>query len=79
MQTVTSVPCIRSDQVHKRRTRNVWGSWIKRVLLGFGALVVILVGAGTLYQVIGTALDQRNFPPPGQLVDVGGYRLHIHA
>jgi len=39
-----------------------------------------LLGAllGMLYQMLGTRRDARVYPPPGQLVDVGGHRLHIH-
>ncbi len=32
-----------------------------------------------LYQAIATQVDQRSYPPPGQLVDVGGYRLHLYC
>jgi pimeloyl-ACP methyl ester carboxylesterase len=48
-----------------------------RVLLGLLALLVGLSLIGALYQAIATANDQRAYPPPGQLVDVGGYKLHI--
>ena len=34
---------------------------------------------GAIYQAIATARDKRNFPPPGQLIDVGGHRLHLHV
>jgi len=34
---------------------------------------------GATYQALATQSDKRNFPAPGQLVDVGGYRLHIHC
>jgi pimeloyl-ACP methyl ester carboxylesterase len=33
--------------------------------------------ASTAYQATGEARDRRENPPPGRLVDVGGYRLHI--
>lgn len=41
------------------------------------AVIVVLLVVGMAYQAIGTARDVRRFPPPGQLVDVGGYRLHF--
>ncbi len=53
--------------------------WIMRALLGFLALVVSLAVSGVTYQAIASARDQRNFPPPGRLVDVGGYRLHLNV
>jgi pimeloyl-ACP methyl ester carboxylesterase len=44
----------------------------------FGLLVVLgLTGAG--YEAIAAAGDARRYPAPGQLVDVGGYRLHIQC
>jgi pimeloyl-ACP methyl ester carboxylesterase len=36
-----------------------------------------LLGAG--YQAVATRADARSYPPPGQLVDVGGYQLHIYC
>lgn len=35
--------------------------------------------AGVVYQTIATNRDRRNFPPPGQLIDVGGFRLHLNV
>ena len=52
---------------------------LKSVLRVFLAIIIFLPLSGTLYQIIATALDQRSYPPPGKLVDVGGYRLHIYC
>jgi pimeloyl-ACP methyl ester carboxylesterase len=41
-------------------------------------LIAILLIAGTIYQSVGAAVDARRFPPPGRLVDTGGFRLHLH-
>ena len=46
-------------------------------LLLTAALIVIVVLAGFLYQAAGSSKDQRRFPPPGHLVDIGGRRLHL--
>ncbi len=51
--------------------------WIKHVIGGLLGLIVVVVAAGALYQVIGSAVDARQYPPPGKLIDVGGYRLHL--
>lgn len=40
-------------------------------------LIGIVISAGVLYQFIGTARDARRFPPPGRMVDTGGFRLHL--
>jgi pimeloyl-ACP methyl ester carboxylesterase len=44
-------------------------------LLGVYALCA--VGGG--YQTVGELLDRRMYPPPGQMVDVGGHRLHLYC
>jgi len=43
------------------------------------ALVVLVPIAGALYQWLGNARDAHRFPAPGRLIDLGGYRLHIHV
>lgn len=53
--------------------------WTRRVLLGLLITLVALAGIGATYQALATARDARAFPPSGQLVDVGGYKLHIHC
>jgi pimeloyl-ACP methyl ester carboxylesterase len=39
-------------------------------------VLALVICAGWLYQRIGTRRDQRRHPAPGQLVDLGGHRLH---
>jgi pimeloyl-ACP methyl ester carboxylesterase len=61
-------------RVHRRlhsRTR----SWVVYPLLSVYALCA--VGGG--YQTAREALDRRTYVAPGQLVDVGGHRLHLHC
>jgi pimeloyl-ACP methyl ester carboxylesterase len=41
------------------------------------AALVALAASGAIYQAVATTIDQRSYPPPGQLVDIGGYKLHI--
>src|SRR5438309_6558512 len=49
------------------------------VIIILASAVVLLVVGGFLFQAIGLKRDERRFPAPGQLIDVGGYRLHLHA
>lgn len=42
-------------------------------------VVMLVAGVGGLYQVTTKAPQQAAGPMPGKLVDVGGYRLHIHC
>jgi pimeloyl-ACP methyl ester carboxylesterase len=49
-------------------------------LLWLGASLAALLGlalVGYIYEPLAEAADAKAYPPPGQLVDVGGYRLHI--
>jgi pimeloyl-ACP methyl ester carboxylesterase len=41
--------------------------------------VLILGSIGAIYQVLSTKSDQHNYPAPGEMVDVGGYKLHIYC
>ncbi len=53
--------------------------WLKRILLGILIAPFALALLGGLYQSVSSALDRRSHPRPGQLVEVGGYRLHIYC
>src|SRR5581483_7569321 len=54
-----------------------WLRWLKRILLGAVALVVLVLVVGALYQWIGYRSDAKRFPEQGRLVDAGGLRLNI--
>jgi pimeloyl-ACP methyl ester carboxylesterase len=41
--------------------------------------LVALLTLGYLYQQSMEARDWRRYPPPGERVDIGGYKLHIHC
>lgn len=41
--------------------------------------LAVLASAGAVYQAIATAKDRRKYPAPGQMVDVDGFRLHLHC
>lgn len=43
------------------------------------ALVALLLGGNIGYQAVATHMDDKAYPAPGRLVDVGGHRLHIHC
>jgi pimeloyl-ACP methyl ester carboxylesterase len=48
-------------------------------LLGLVVVLLVLAVLGAIYQGIATELAERAYPPPGEMVDVGGYRLHINC
>jgi len=54
----------------------------KGCLVWLGRIAVSIVGlllVGYIYEPIAESSDAKAYPPPGQLVDVGGYRLHINC
>lgn len=53
--------------------------WIRYIALGCLIVIIALLVAGSLYQSISAALDRRAHPMPGQLVDVGGYKMHLYC
>jgi hypothetical protein len=53
------------------------GPWIWRGLVWMLAGLLALAVIGAVYQAVATEVDQRAYPPPGEMVDVGGHRLHI--
>jgi hypothetical protein len=78
MNTITS-PTDTMVQPQRARRRKGVGFWTGRVLLGLVAALVALATSGAIYQAVATAIDQRSYPPPGRLIDVGGYKLHINC
>jgi len=53
--------------------------WSKHITVTLVILVLAFASTGAIYQVQASAADQQQYPPPGRLVDVGGYRLHLHC
>src|SRR5581483_633024 len=52
---------------------------IPSILKAVGAVALAMPALGWLYQAMASQVDRRRYPPPGELVDVGGYRLHIYG
>jgi pimeloyl-ACP methyl ester carboxylesterase len=44
-----------------------------------GLLSLLFVGAGAVYEWVASQRDRRLNPPPGLLVDVGGYKMHLYC
>lgn len=54
----------------------------RKVLVWLGGIVAVLLSlvlAGAIYEPLAEAADAKANPPPGRLVDVGGYRLHLNC
>lgn len=69
---MTSPDSIQHQQPPRRRGRR-WLLWLGRIAAG----MLLLLLAGAVYESSAEAADDRAFPPPGQMVDIGGHRLHI--
>lgn len=68
------------EQQKPRRVggRRLW-RWLRNAVLGAIAMLLLLAAAGATYQSVATARDARRFSPPGEMVDVGGFRLHLNC
>jgi pimeloyl-ACP methyl ester carboxylesterase len=51
--------------------------WLRIIVRSLLILVTLLATAGFLFENISESRDRRFNPMPGQLVDVGGYKMHI--
>lgn len=50
-------------------------SWLVRIVLSITVLALV----GAVYELIAEAADAKAYPPPGQLVNVDGHRMHINC
>jgi hypothetical protein len=59
----------------RRQLRSRSARWLLYPVLA--VLMIVSVGAG--YETVHESRDARAYPAPGQLIDVGGHRLHLHC
>jgi pimeloyl-ACP methyl ester carboxylesterase len=64
---------IRVQPPHRRGRKFLL--WIAAIAGG----LLLLSLAGAVFESLSEAADIRAYPPPGQMVDVGGYRLHLNC
>jgi len=60
------------NTAHRGRKTMIW-------IGGILAALLILILTGWIYEPIAEAADAKAYPPPGKMVDVGGYLLHINC
>ena len=65
--------------VPARSRKHLFFRWMRYLLTGFLSLLIALVCAGAIYEGIESHRDRLRFHPPGRLVDIGGYRLHLYC
>lgn len=76
MNTTDEPLAVQAEPARKRRS--CLGCLGRTALAALTFLVVILV-AGAIYQAAASASDSRTYPPPGQLYEVGDYKLHLYC
>lgn len=62
---------------HATRRRETWLRTIARLAGGALGLVGIVAATGAAYEEITSVGDAAGYSPPGRLVDIGGYSLHL--
>jgi pimeloyl-ACP methyl ester carboxylesterase len=60
-------------------TRSRLWRWTKRGIAGMVGMVLVLLLAGVVFQFVMTRIDARRYPAPGEMVEVGGYSLHLYC
>ena len=53
--------------------------WVLYLVIAGVFLLVALACAGAIYEATESRRDRAAFHPPGRLIDVGGYRLHLYC
>jgi pimeloyl-ACP methyl ester carboxylesterase len=74
-------PAVESAEPKRRSSMN-FGSdsiarWVGYLVGVLVAVVVLALAIGTCYQYVENRRDLQEHPAPGQLVDIGGRRLHL--
>jgi len=57
--------------------RGQFRRWVFRIFAVTLGLLLCAIIAGSIYQAIESTRERRLYPPPGELIDVGGYHLHL--
>ena len=68
----------RRVMVQRRGNRGA-ARWARVGVVSLLGATVLLLALGVVYQVVAAGIDGRRYPPPGEMVDVGGYRLHLNV
>lgn len=54
-------------------------TWLRRVLKLVVGVAGVALAAGMTYQGVATALERRDFPPPGARISIGDHQLHLYC
>jgi len=74
VNTLTSSP---NEAVEQGEGRSSRFSLLQRIAVALVIGIVLLAVLGSAYQVIATDKDSSKYQAPGQMVDVGGFQMHL--
>jgi pimeloyl-ACP methyl ester carboxylesterase len=57
----------------------VFSQRTRHVAFAVAGVATFIMLAGVTYQSVATALERRQFPYPGRLIDVGDHQLHVYC
>jgi pimeloyl-ACP methyl ester carboxylesterase len=63
----------------KAKSYNDYRRLIKWISARLAIAIAAIILAGGVYQFVATKIDERKYPTPGKMVDIGGQRLHLHC
>ncbi|MFD0678984.1 MULTISPECIES: alpha/beta fold hydrolase [unclassified Paenibacillus] len=64
------------NRTEKRKKKSKWRKLKYGSLIALASMT-IAIGSGFTYEAIASNQGARDYPPPGKLVDAGGYELHL--
>jgi pimeloyl-ACP methyl ester carboxylesterase len=53
--------------------------WVSRIILIALITPLVLLLLGFIYETVASRWDETRYPPPGEMIDIGGYQLHMHC
>lgn len=59
-----------------RKKKNIW-HYTKKSFIVLLSVCILIIGTGFLYEAVAARKEARLYPPPGELIDAGGYNLHV--
>jgi len=76
MKTTNDIQDIQGKPTGRKRS---FLGCLGRGAIGLVIFLVIIMVVGSVYQASASASDIKKYPPPGELYDVGDYRLHLYC
>src|SRR5262245_19686602 len=68
-----------NESGNQKKTSSGCVMWIIRIFRGLLILILVLSILGFNYQTIATQINEKKYPAPVQLIDIGGHHLHLYC